>query len=101
MVDEAFLRRIPYKVNAADPTEAIFRRLFEIFAPSLGFTEVDQAVLDDLIERHYRRMNRPFRACQPRDLLLQVRNHCVFNDLPLELTSEFFDIAVGNYFTVM
>ncbi len=101
LVDEAFLRRIPYKVNASDPTEATFRRLFEIFAPSLGFKSVDQAVLDDLIERHYRRMNRPFRACQPRDLLLQVRNHCVFNDLPLELTTESFDIAVGNYFTVM
>ncbi|MBV8269315.1 MAG: AAA family ATPase, partial [Planctomycetaceae bacterium] len=101
LVDEAFLRRIPYKINASDPTEATFRRLFEIFAPSLGFKSVDQAVLDDLIERHYRRMNRPFRACQPRDLLLQVRNQCVFNDLPLYLTTEYFDIAVGNYFTVI
>ena len=101
LVDEAFLRRIPYKINASDPTEATFRRLFEIFAPSLGFKSVDQAVLDDLIERHYRRMNRPFRACQPRDLLLQVRNHCVFNELPLDLTTEYFDIAVGNYFTVI
>ncbi|MBX6314570.1 MAG: ATP-binding protein [Isosphaeraceae bacterium] len=101
LVDEAFLRRIPYKINAADPTEAMFRRMFEIFAPKLGFEEVDQAAIDYLIERHYRQANRPFRCCQPRDLLLQVRNYCIYNDLPLRLTPETFDFAVGNYFTVM
>ncbi|HWE38234.1 MAG TPA: AAA family ATPase [Isosphaeraceae bacterium] len=101
LVDEAFLRRIPYKINAADPSEAIFRRMFAIFAPKLGFEALDDAALDDLIERHYRSVNRPFRCCQPRDLLLQVRNYCVYNDLPLELRPEYFDIAVGNYFTVM
>jgi hypothetical protein len=101
LVDEAFLRRIPYKINVTDPTEAMFRRMFEIFAPKLGFPEVEQETLDYLIEHHYRRANRPFRSCQPRDLLLQIRNHCVFNELPLELTREYFDVAAGNYFTVM
>jgi hypothetical protein len=101
LVDEAFLRRIPYKINATDPTEPAFRRMFEIFAPKLGFAGVDRASLDYLIDRHYRPVNRPFRCCQPRDLLLQVRNYCVYNDLPLELRPEYFDFAVGNYFTVM
>ncbi len=101
LVDEAFLRRIPYKINAADPTEAMFRQMFTIFAPKLGFGEVDQEALDYLIHHHYHRVNRPFRCCQPRDLLLQVRNYCVYHDLPLVLTSETFDFAVGNYFTVM
>ncbi|HEX8202967.1 MAG TPA: AAA family ATPase [Isosphaeraceae bacterium] len=101
LVDEAFLRRIPYKIQAADPTEAIFRRLIEIFAPKLGFAAVDRAAVDHLIERHYRAVNRPFRNCQPRDLLLQVRNYCLYNDLPLTLRPEYFDQAAGNYFTVM
>jgi predicted ATPase with chaperone activity len=101
LVDEAFLRRIPYKINATDPTEAMFREMFEMFAPKLGFPEVNRAAIDYLIERHYRAVNRPFRCCQPRDLLLQVLNHCVYNDLPLELTPEYFDFAAGNYFTVM
>ena len=39
LVDEAFLRRIPYKINATDPTEAMFRQMFDIFAPKLGFTQ--------------------------------------------------------------
>ncbi len=34
LVDEAFLRRIPYKINATDPTEPMFRKMIEIFAPS-------------------------------------------------------------------
>src|SRR3954454_18908393 len=42
LVDEAFLRRIPYKINVTDPTEAMFRRMFEIFAPKLGFPEIEQ-----------------------------------------------------------
>jgi predicted ATPase with chaperone activity len=101
LVDEAFLRRIPYKINATDPTEAMFRQMFDIFAPKLGFDHVDPKSVDYLIDRHYRRYNRPFRCCQPRDLLLQVRNYCVYNDLALELKPEYFDFAAGNYFTVM
>jgi len=46
-------------------------------------------------------VNRPFRCCQPRDLLLQVRNYCVYNDLPLDLKPEYFDVAAANYFAVM
>lgn len=101
LVDEAFLRRIPYKVNVTDPSEAIFRKLFEIFGPKLGFKSVDQDAISYLIETHYLRADRPFRACQPRDLMLQIRNHCIFNELEIEMTPEYFDIAVDNYFTVM
>lgn len=101
LVDEAFLRRIPYKINAADPTEEMFRQMFEIFAPKLGFGPVDPDAIDHLIERHYKRVNRPFRCCQPRDLLLQVRNYCVYNELALEIRADYFDFAASNYFTVM
>ena len=101
LVDEAFLRRIPYKINASDPTEPMFREMFSIFAPKLGFESVPKEGLDYLIDRHYRRVNRPFRCCQPRDILLQVRNYCIYNDLPLELKAEYYDVAANNYFTVM
>ena len=37
LVDEAFLRRIPYKINATDPTEEMFRKMIAMFAPKLGF----------------------------------------------------------------
>jgi hypothetical protein len=34
-------------------------------------------------------------------LLLQVRNRCFYENRPLELTSEHFDVAVENYFAMM
>jgi predicted ATPase with chaperone activity len=101
LVDEAFLRRIPYKIHAADPTEDSFRLMFRLFAPKLGFEATDEAALDYLISHHYRRVARPFRCCQPRDLLLQVWNYCTYKGLPLTLKPEYFDIAAANYFTVM
>ena len=101
LVDEAFLRRIPYKINAADPTESMYRKMIEIFAPKLGFASINQEAVDYLIDRHYKQVNRPFRCCQPRDLLLQVRNYCMYNELELELKPEYFDFAAGNYFTVL
>jgi predicted ATPase with chaperone activity len=101
LVDEAFLRRIPYKINATDPTEAMFRQMIDIFAPKLGFETIDRASVDYLISHHYHRIGRPFRCCQPRDLLLQIRNYCIYNDLPLEMKPEYFDFAALNYFTVM
>ncbi len=100
LVDDAFLRRIPYKIDVIDPTEAEFRELFEMMAPRLGFQYNTEAV-DYLIDKHYRPVNRPFRCCQPRDLLLQIRNHCLYQNQPPEMTAENFDFAVANYFAVM
>jgi predicted ATPase with chaperone activity len=101
LVDEAFLRRIPYKIHAADPSEQEYRQMLALFAPKLGFKTLDPEAVEHLINHHYKRVKRPFRCCQPRDLLLQVRNYCIYNDLPLELTPEYFDFAAMNYFTVM
>ena len=100
LVDEAFLRRIPYKIEVIDPTEDEFRSLFKIMCPKLGF-KFDQAAVDHLILEHYLGSNRPFRNCQPRDLLMQVRNHCYYHGQPLKLKAEYFDVAVENYFGMM
>ncbi len=100
LVDEAFLRRIPYKIEAIDPSEDEFRKLFHIFAPKMGF-EINDDSITYLIETHYKAVNRPFRCCQPRDLLLQVRNHCRYQKQPLELSREAFDFAVDNYFAMI
>jgi hypothetical protein len=100
LVDGAFLRRIPYKIEVPDPSEVNFRKLFEIMAPKMGMVHSPQAV-DYLIETHYKAVDRPYRACQPRDLLLQVRNYCVYKKQEKRITPEALDFAVGNYFAVM
>lgn len=100
LVDEAFLRRIPYKIDVADPTEEEFRQLFKMMAPKLGLIYREEPI-DYLIKTHYVAAGRPFRNCQPRDLLMQVRNRCFYENRPLELTCEHFDMAVENYFAMM
>src|SRR5207247_2231897 len=64
LVDEAFLRRIPYKINVPDPKEDEFYRLFELNAPAFECSYNAEAV-KHLIETHYRPRNRAFRRCQP------------------------------------
>jgi hypothetical protein len=100
LVDEAFLRRIPYKIEVLNPSEEEFRKLFELMCPKLGFT-YSTGPIDYLIEKHYRAINRPFRACQPRDLLLQVKNFCAYLNQEPQLSPEYLDLAVENYFAVM
>jgi hypothetical protein len=100
LVDGAFLRRIPYKIEVPDPSREHFTKLFEIMAPKLGLIH-DRDAVEYLIETHYLKTGRPFRNCQPRDLLLQIRNNCVFRKLPKRVTKEGFDFAVDNYFSMM
>jgi hypothetical protein len=100
LVDEAFLRRIPYKIEVIDPSEEEFRDLFRVMAPKMGFTCPEEAI-DYLIETHYKKTGRPMRFCHPRDLLLQVRSSCAYHDRPPELTNEALDLAVDIYFSVM
>jgi hypothetical protein len=100
LVDEALLRQIPYKIEVIDPTEDDFRALFKIMCPIVGF-EHDEEAVSHLIAEHYTKVGRPFRNCQPRDLLLQVRNHCFYQNVDPTLTREHFDRACENYFAVL
>ncbi len=100
LVDEAFLRRIPYKIEVPDPTEDEFRRLFATLCDKMGI-EYRSEPIDYLIEHHYRRLQRPFRFCHPRDLLLQIRNFYAYRNQPPTLSHEAFDMACENYFAIV
>ncbi len=100
LVDGAFLRRIPYKIEVPDPTRDEFTKLFEIIAPKMGF-EFKRSLIDNLIEKHFLPNSRPFRNCHPRDLLLQIKNHCMYRKIPAVLSDEGFDFACENYFSVV
>ncbi|MGB7347678.1 MAG: AAA family ATPase [Pirellulaceae bacterium] len=100
LVDDAFLRRIPYKIEAENPPEGDFRKLFEIMC-KVTKVPYNADCIDYLIETHFKPVDRPMRMCQPRDLLLQVKNYCLYNDLKIELKNEYMDFACENYFSVM
>ena len=100
LVDEAFLRRIPYKIDVIDPTETEFRQLFGEMARKLE-VECSPGPLDYLINVHYKAAGRTIRFCHARDLLHQVRVFCEFHEQPVTLTNEAIDAAVMNYFAMM
>ena len=100
LVDDAFLRRIPYKLNVIDPTEEEFRALMKFTANNLNISH-NEAAVSNLIEKHYKRTNRSFRCCHPRDLLLQILNYSSYYGTEAEMSDEAFDAAVDNYFAIM
>jgi len=100
LADDAFLRRIPYKIEVGDPPRDEFHLLFKVAAKSAE-CEYDPAAVDYLIDTHYIPCGRPLRRCQPRDLLNHVVNYCRYHELPARMSPELFDRAVEVYFTVL
>lgn len=99
LVDDAFLRRIPYKIHVENPTEAVYKQIMEIMAKKRGIS-FDETAFQYLVANHYQG-KRPFRACQPRDLLDQVVNMAKYQGNQPVMTPETLDKACHNYFSAM
>ena len=97
LADEAFLRRIPYKIPINDPTSDQFAKIFELNCrrQNLPF---DPDSLLYLHHHHYQPVKRPLRACHPRDLLEQVVALCRYRGVPPAVTPETLDAACAAYF---
>lgn len=98
LVDEAYLRRIPYKVEVSGPSPEVFLRLFLTMATKLELTLADPEIAVRLIQRHFTTANRTLRFCHARDLLVLVQHHCDYHGLPPVVTEPLLDEAVATYF---
>jgi hypothetical protein len=97
LMDEAFLRRVRFKVLVADPTEEQYR---EIWQNECARAEVawDPWAVEHLLERHYRAASRPLHGVHPRDLLEHVIQTARYHGEPARLSAETLDVACGTYF---
>jgi hypothetical protein len=95
--DEAFLRRIQYKMLLRGPAENEFATIFERFC-SQKKLPCNPGLITRFVDRHYRPTGRPFRRCHPRDVLSHALNLIHFEKLPLELTDELLDRAFESCF---
>jgi hypothetical protein len=97
LADEAFLRRIPYKIAIQDPSIEDFTRILELNCRrrDLRFHPVMAAYLQ---RRHYLPVGRPLRACHPRDLLDQVTALCRYRGIEPVVNREMLDAACEAYF---
>jgi hypothetical protein len=95
--DEAFLRRIQYKMFLRSPKQAEFSEIFQRFAAAkqLGCTpELTEA----FIRKHYIEGTQPFRRCHPRDVLMHAIDVINFESRPRVLTEDVLDRAFNSCF---
>jgi hypothetical protein len=95
--DEAFLRRIQYKLLLRGPAENEFVRIFESFCTTRRIP-FSSDLIKRFIDKHYRQTGKPFRRCHPRDVLGHALNLIHFEKLPLNLTPELLDRAFESCF---
>jgi predicted ATPase with chaperone activity len=95
--DEAFLRRIQYKMLLRNPIETEFADIFQSYCASRGL-ECAIPVLPNFIEKHYSAARKRFRRCQPRDVISHAIDLIEFERLPFELTVELLDRAFESCF---
>ena len=98
LCDDAFMRRIPYKIEVGNPSEEQFRELFFDRAAKFGIA-LAPGIIDYLIEQHFIQQQRELRFCHVEDLLNQARDYCSFHDQAPAFTREIADMAVLNYFS--
>jgi predicted ATPase with chaperone activity len=97
LVDEAFLRRIRYKVYAEGPTVAEFIQIFENCCRERKL-RFDRALVEQLLTRYYEPRKIVPRGCHPRDLIDQSLSLADYRDQPRQLTLELLDAACAGYF---
>jgi DNA-binding PadR family transcriptional regulator len=97
LADEAFLRRIPYKILAKNPTLAQFEQIFQMNCRRYGL-EFDRSTLQHLHDKYYTGRKLDMRACHPRDLIDQIVHLCRYQQRTAEITPELLDAVCQSYF---
>ena len=97
LVDEAFLRRIRYKILADSPTVPDFIRIFENYCREVS-VPFDRPLVERLVTSYLAPRNIELRGCQPRDLITHALSLADYQDLPRELTYELLEAACAGYF---
>lgn len=97
LVDEAFLRRIHYKVFAESPNRDAFLRIFENYCVTVG-VEYERAMAEEMLDSFFRPRKIALRGCQPRDLIEQALAVAEYSGEPRRLTSNLLRTACSSYF---
>lgn len=100
LVDEAFLRRIRYKINIDHPELSEYREIFQRVCDANGIA-FDSEVFDYLIERFYHQKNVKLNSCHCRDLIESIIDDAHYLGIKPELTKKTISDAWESYFVEM
>ena len=95
--DDAFLRRIGYKIHVGEIGRDDYRRITVEACHRLGVRYSDDG-FDLLVDAYHRSHDRPLLACIPRDLVSQIASHAAYCGDEPALTRANIDWAWHNYF---
>ena len=95
LMDPAFLRRLPYKIEVGAPSLERFRRIFEEECRRHGITLPDD-IFAAIVDKITREKGVEFAAYQPRFIVDQVVATCRFMGQAPHLEARFIDYAVDN-----
>jgi len=97
LVDEAFLRRIRYKVEVGNPSPQEYREILRRICMAKNVPYSDDG-LRYLLEQEYPRRNIEMRACHPRDLIDQLIDIARFTRTTPTMSRELMAAACKSYF---
>jgi hypothetical protein len=97
LADEAFLRRLGFRVGVHDPDERQFAELLERVCAEKG-VRFEPSVVEWLLATWWRPYNRPMRFVQPRDLVSHILAIARYLGREPALESDLLDRACRNYF---
>lgn len=90
--DEAFLRRLEYKMYMGNPSEDEYASIFHNYCRKLKI-ECPVGLLAEVIRKQYREQTRGFRRCHPRDVLDVAVDLIRFEKRPYVLSRDLLDRA--------
>lgn len=99
LVDEAFLRRIQYKVEIRSPTRDAFEGIMRMNCDEFGVPYRQDAV-DLLYSAYYDAKEFSPRGCHPRDLIKQIQAAAAFKGVEPQLEAAAIHQAAHSYFLV-
>lgn len=97
LADEAFWRRIKYKLEMPNPTADDFKKIFLNLCAKQKI-EFNEDAYDYLIHTYYRTNQREFRAVHPRDIVNHMRDHISYKEWEARLSRELVDLSCQLYF---
>jgi len=98
LVDDAFLRRIKYKILVDNPTAEQFHDLFELMC-RIKKVPFDERGYQYLIKAWYDKFARDYRFVHPRDILSQMQDIARYMGVPVTMANrELIDRAAASYF---
>lgn len=98
LADEAFLRRLGYKIYVGPLSEDEYRLIAKQVCAELQIPFSEEG-FNYLLHEHHYKSGTPLLACIPRDILQQLRDIARYEGKPAEMTRELLDWAWNNYFT--